>query len=54
MQDNAFLLCLELLKEYKTLRAIVTLFFSNFLQLSSDGTFIPSLLYLIITGLTFC
>ena len=39
---------------YKTLRAIATLFFSNFFQLFfSDGKFIPSQLYLFIKGLIF-
>ena len=40
--------------EYKTLRAIVTLFFSSFFQLSfSDVKFILSLLYLFIKDLIF-
>ena len=39
---------------YKTLRTIVTLFFSNFFQSSfSDGKSIPSQLYLFIKGLIF-
>ena len=39
---------------YKTLRAIVTLFFSIFFQSSfSDGKLIPSQLYLFINGLIF-
>ena len=43
-----FLFCI------KILRAIVTLFFSNFFQSSfSDGKFIPSQLYLFIKGLIF-
>ena len=37
--------------KYKLLRAIVTLFFSNFFQsFFSDGKFIPSQLYLFIKG----
>ena len=39
---------------YKTLRVILTLFLSNFFQLSfSDEKFIPSYLYLFIKGLIF-
>ena len=39
---------------YKTLRAIITLFFSNFFQSSfSDGKFIPSQFYSFIKGLNF-
>ena len=63
LQGNAIFPRLESIKEllvfrnflvYKTLRAVVTLFFSNFFQLSfSDGKFIPSQLYLFIKGLIF-
>ena len=39
---------------YETLRAIVTIFFSNFLQsFFSDGKYILSHLYLFIKGLVF-